>query len=205
MLFRLFSHSLKMAAKPNVVFVLGAPGAGKGTQCQKIVEKFGYVHLSAGDLLRAERNTPGSQYGELIENHIRNGTIVPVEITCSLIDEAMKKSGTNKFLVDGFPRNKNNLDGWNQEMSEKANVQFILFIDCSEDTCIERCLKRGAAGSGRSDDNIESLKKRFNTFHHDTLPIVNHFEEKGMVLKVDGCKDPDMVFQSISEMFEKHS
>ena len=194
-----------MASTPNVVFVLGAPGAGKGTQCQKIVEKFGYIHLSAGDLLRAERNTPGSQYGELIENHIRNGTIVPVEITCRLIDEAMKKSATNKFLVDGFPRNKNNLDGWNQEMAEKANVQFILFIDCSEDTCVERCLKRGAAGSGRSDDNIESLKKRFNTFHHDTLPIVNYFEDKGMVLKVDGSKDPDTVFESIQAMFEKHS
>ena len=71
---------------PNVIFVLGGPGAGKGTQCTRIVKNFGYVHLSAGDLLRAERQRPGSKVGEQIEDHIRKGTIVPVEITCTLIE-----------------------------------------------------------------------------------------------------------------------
>lgn len=77
--------------KPKVVFVLGAPGAGKGTQCSKIVDEYGYVHLSAGDLLREERQRAGSEYGDLIENCIRNGKIVPVEVTCSLIDNAMNQ------------------------------------------------------------------------------------------------------------------
>jgi UMP-CMP kinase len=95
-----------MTSKPGVVFVLGAPGSGKGTQCERIVEKFGFVHLSAGDLLREERNTPGSQYGSLIEGHITAGTIVPVEITCSLLENAMQKSNANNFLIDGFPRNQ---------------------------------------------------------------------------------------------------
>merc|ERR1711881_701936 len=146
---------IKMA-KPNVVFVLGAPGAGKGTQCQRIVEKFGYVHLSAGDLLRAERKTPGSEHGQVIEEHIVNGTIVPVAITCSLLERAMKESEKNDFLIDGFPRNEDNLQGWNEAVGDKVNLRFVLFLDCSENTCIERCLKRGAAGSGRSDDNEES-------------------------------------------------
>lgn len=102
--------------KPEVVFILGGPGAGKGTLCRYIVERYGYVHLSAGDLLREERVKPGSQYGELIETHIRNGTIVPVEITCSLLDRAMRVSDNpyNRFLIDGFPRNQDNLDGWNK-------------------------------------------------------------------------------------------
>lgn len=78
-----------MADKPNIIFVLGAPGSGKGTVCARIVETFGYVHLSAGDLLREERNRKGSEFGELIENYIRNGQIVPVEITCSLLENAM--------------------------------------------------------------------------------------------------------------------
>lgn len=78
-------------SKPQVVFVLGAPGAGKGTQCQRIVDAFGYVHLSAGDLLREERQRPGSEFGELIEDCIRNGKIVPVEVTCSLLENAINK------------------------------------------------------------------------------------------------------------------
>lgn len=80
------------AVKPKVVFVLGAPGAGKGTQCSKIVDEFGYVHLSAGDLLREERQRPGSEFGELIEDCITNGKIVPVEVTCSLLENAINKS-----------------------------------------------------------------------------------------------------------------
>lgn len=105
--------------KPEVVFILGGPGAGKGTLCRYIVENFGYAHLSAGDLLREERVKPGSEYGELIETHIRNGTIVPVEITCSLIDRAMQTSENphHRFLIDGFPRNQDNLDGWNKVLS----------------------------------------------------------------------------------------
>merc|ERR1712013_798913 len=119
--------TFKMAdGKPNVMEVLGGPGAGKGTQCAKIVEQFGHVHLSAGDLLRAERASPGSQYGELIEHHITNGTIVPVEITCSLLERAMTESDKNNFLIDGFPRNEDNLQGWTKVMGDKVNMQCVL-------------------------------------------------------------------------------
>ncbi|XP_022239109.1 UMP-CMP kinase-like isoform X3 [Limulus polyphemus] len=177
--------------KPTIVFVLGAPGAGKGTQCEKIVNEFGFVHLSAGDLLREERNTPGSEYGELIENHIRNGTIVPVEITCNLLENAMNKSETKKFLIDGFPRNENNLEGWNRMMGDKVNLKFVLFFDCPEEVCVNRCLKRGAAGSGRSDDNEESLKKRFNTYINDTMPIIEHYDKENLVRKVDANHSED--------------
>lgn len=108
-----------MTRKPEVLFILGGPGSGKGTLCRYIVERYGYVHLSAGDLLREERAKPGSQYGELIETHIKNGTIVAVEITCSLLDRAMRTSDNphNRFLIDGFPRNQDNLDGWNKVYS----------------------------------------------------------------------------------------
>ncbi|KAK5975611.1 UMP-CMP kinase [Trichostrongylus colubriformis] len=107
----------------NVVFVLGPPGSGKGTQCVKIHENLGFMHLSAGDLLRAERQRQGSQFGQLIEHHITNGTIVPVEITCKLLENAMDAAGDARgFLVDGFPRNQNNLEGWEQQMKGKDKV-----------------------------------------------------------------------------------
>lgn len=80
------------ADKPKVIFVLGAPGSGKGTQCAKIVNTFGYTHLSAGDLLREERAKPDSQFGSLIESFIVDGKIVPVAITCSLLENAMIKT-----------------------------------------------------------------------------------------------------------------
>uniref|UniRef100_T1E8G0 Putative ump-cmp kinase family n=1 Tax=Anopheles aquasalis TaxID=42839 RepID=T1E8G0_ANOAQ len=133
--------------KPKVVFVLGPPGSGKGTQCEKIVAKYGYTHLSAGDLLREERNREGSEYGALIEDNIKNGRIVPVEITCALLENAMNKtqeaSGNDRFLIDGFPRNEDNLQGWTKKMADKVELQFVLFFECSEQQCTERCLKRG--------------------------------------------------------------
>ncbi|XP_059081131.1 UMP-CMP kinase-like [Tigriopus californicus] len=187
--------------KPNVVFVLGGPGAGKGTQCAKIVDAFGYQHLSAGDLLREERSKPGSEFGELIESHITNGTIVPVEITCSLLERAMITSEAVNFLIDGFPRNQDNLEGWNKTMKDKVNVKFVLFFNCDEETCVKRCLSRGAAGSGRSDDNEESLKKRCNTYVKATMPIIQHFKEKDMVKEIDAGRTPDLVFNEVKEYF----
>ncbi|KAF9146246.1 hypothetical protein BG015_011647, partial [Linnemannia schmuckeri] len=88
----------------TVIFVLGGPGAGKGTQCANLVRDFGFVHLSAGDLLREEQQRPGSQYGELIKTYIREGNIVPMEVTIALLENAMLASGQKRFLIDGFPR-----------------------------------------------------------------------------------------------------
>jgi len=93
--------------------VLGGPGSGKGTQCAKLVADHGFVHLSAGDLLREERDS-GSDKANLINSYISEGKIVPVEITCELIKQAMKKAGwaDKKYLIDGFPRSEDNLLGW---------------------------------------------------------------------------------------------
>jgi len=188
--------------KPNVIFVLGGPGAGKGTQCSRIVSQFGHVHLSAGDLLREERAKPGSEFGELIEHHITNGTIVPVEITCSLLERAMTNSLKNNFLIDGFPRNEDNLQGWNKQMGEKVNLQCVLFFDCSQEICTARCLGRGAAGSGRSDDNEESLKKRFVTYQQATMPIIKHYQEKELVKTLDASKSPDEVYSVVESILK---
>jgi UMP-CMP kinase len=93
--------------KVTVIFVLGGPGAGKGTQCQKLVADYGFKHLSAGDLLREEQDRPGSEFGEMIKTYIKEGTIVPMEVTVQLLENAMKSSiegGNAKglFLIDGM-------------------------------------------------------------------------------------------------------
>ncbi|CAL2051705.1 unnamed protein product [Caenorhabditis brenneri] len=183
----------------NVVFVLGPPGSGKGTICAQIQENLGYVHLSAGDLLRAERERVGSQFGALIENHIKNGSIVPVEITCSLLENAMIASkDANGFLIDGFPRNEDNLSGWNKQMGGKVNEQFVLFLSCPVDVCIDRCLHRG---QGRTDDNVDSLKKRVETYNHSTFPIIEHFGKLGMVREVNSERPVAEVYTDVVKVF----
>jgi len=138
----------------------------------------------------------------LIEHHITNGTIVPVEITCSLLERAMTESEKNDFLIDGFPRNEDNLQGWTKVMGEKVNLQCVLFFHCTQDICTARCLSRGAAGSGRSDDNEESLKKRFVTYEQATMPIIKLFEEKDLVKTLDASKLPEEVYTEVEAIIK---
>lgn len=100
------TSSLWSPDKVTVIFVLGGPGAGKGTQCAKLVSDYGFKHLSAGDLLREEQDRPGSEFGEMIKTYIKEGTIVPMEVTIQLLENAMKSAmeSENKslFLIDGL-------------------------------------------------------------------------------------------------------
>ncbi|XP_037537557.1 UMP-CMP kinase [Nematolebias whitei] len=193
-----------LMTKPNVVFVLGGPGAGKGTQCSKIVETYSCTHLSAGDLLRAERNRKDSTDGQLIDTYIKEGKIVPVEITINLLRKAMEnqKDGKSYFLIDGFPRNEDNLRGWNHVMDGQANVKFVLFFDCSTEVCIDRCLERGKS-SGRTDDNRESLEKRIQTYLQSTRPIIELYEKLGKVHTVDASRSVDEVFADVKTLLDK--
>jgi len=191
-------------SKPSVFFILGGPGAGKGTQCANLVNEFGLVHLSAGDLLRAERNS-GSSDAELINNYIKEGKIVPVEITVGLIKKAMERHmglGNDQFLIDGFPRNADNLEGWNKIMSDFAEVPFLLLLECTEDEMTKRILKRAeTAEVARKDDNLETLKKRFKVFVEQTMPVVDQFKEMGKCKVVESIGDVESIYANIRRHF----
>ncbi|TWW72851.1 UMP-CMP kinase [Takifugu flavidus] len=200
-------HRVSLMMKPQVVFVLGGPGAGKGTQCSKIVEKYSFTHLSAGDLLREERAREGSEYGGLIATYIKEGKIVPVEITISLLKKAMedtmkKDEQKFRFLIDGFPRNEDNLQGWKKAMDDNADVKFVLFFDCSNEVCINRCLERGK-NSGRTDDNRESLNKRIQTYLQSTRPIIDLYEKQGKVRTIDASRSVEEVFGDVKAILDK--
>jgi UMP-CMP kinase len=188
---------------PLVVFVLGGPGSGKGTNCTRIVETFGYHHLSAGDLLRAERES-GSKLADMINTFIKEGKIVPAEVTVGLLRTAMEKSGSDKFLVDGFPRDMDNLACWNKQMNDIADVQFLLFLDCPTEIMVERLLERGKT-SGRNDDNIDSIRKRLITYEQSTRPIIENFRALGKVREVNSNRQPDEVFTEVSVHFTNAS
>jgi UMP-CMP kinase len=186
----------------QVVFVLGGPGSGKGTNCARIVRDFGFVHLSAGDLLRAERES-GSSLADMINTFIREGKIVPAEVTVRLLRNAMTNSGGDKFLVDGFPRDMQNLECWQKEMSSSiAEVVFLLFLDCPQEIMLARLLERGKT-SGRNDDNEDSIKKRFLTYEQSTRPIIDYFRGQNKIREVDSNRDIEDVYADVKRFFEK--
>lgn len=130
-------------------------------------------------MLRAERDS-GSADAELINNYIANGQIVPVVITCQLIKNAMFSTGMDKkFLVDGFPRSEDNVQGWNEVMGGSVELKAVLWFDADEEVMTDRIMKRSAT-SGRNDDNIEALKKRFAQFKSEQVPIIESF---GLLVK----------------------
>ena len=181
------------APVPRVVFVLGGPGAGKGTQCARLAERMGFVHLSAGDLLREERARGGPK-AELIESIIRDGGLVPVEISVGLIHAAMTASGATKFLVDGFPRNQDNVDGWQRVVGDAAVVDAVLVFDVPDSKMTARLLERGKT-SGRSDDNEETIRKRLRSHAELTVPIIEHYSKLGKVRVIAGDRPVDVVFE----------
>ncbi|KAG6784575.1 hypothetical protein POTOM_010272 [Populus tomentosa] len=214
--------------KPAVIFVLGGPGSGKGTQCANVVEHFGYTHLSAGDLLRAEiksgsengmtlnlrpteiydeqgmvytksrqiRKLFFDEIGTMIQNMIKEGKIVPSDVTIKLLQKAMQESGNDKFLIDGFPRNEENRAAF--EAVTEIEPAFVLFFNCPEEEMERRILSRN---QGREDDNIETIRKRFNVFLESSLPVVEYYESKGKVRKVDAAKSVEEVFEAVKAIF----
>ncbi|KAL3697339.1 hypothetical protein R1sor_011415 [Riccia sorocarpa] len=181
--------------KPRIVFVLGGPGSGKGTQCAKIVNTYGFVHLSAGDLLRAEINS-GSSNGNMIQELIKDGKIVPSEVTVKLLLKAMNEAKTDKFLIDGFPRNEENRLAF--EKVAGFEPEFILYFDCPLDELEKRLLGRN---EGRVDDNIETIRKRFKVFLEASLPVIEYYEKIGKTRKVNGTRPREEVFKAIEPLF----
>lgn len=197
-----YLYKMSVEKKFKVVFVLGGPGSGKGTNCTRIQSDFGYVHLSAGDLLREERKS-GSELADMINKYIVEGKIVPAEVTVNLLRQAMEKSGSTKFLVDGFPRDIDNLRCW-EENAKDVDVQFLLFLDCPHDVMTARLLERGKT-SGRSDDNEESIKKRLKTYEESTRPIIEYFASISKMRSVDSNRDPEEVFSDVAMHFRNVS
>jgi UMP-CMP kinase len=181
---------------PNVVFVLGGPGAGKGTMCELAESQLGWTHLSTGELLRVELKAGGAT-AETIEGFMRAGELVPNEIIVTLLQQAMERvtrtTGKNNFLLDGFPRSLNNMEGWYEIFGRGAELPKMLYFECPYEVLENRIMGR-AKHSGRSDDNIESVKLRFDTFKAETLPTVSLFKEVNKCVEIDTSQDRQTVY-----------
>ena len=188
--------------KYKVIFIVGPPGVGKNTQCDKLVEKYKFIHFGAGDLLRAEAKKD-TEEGKLVNSLISQGKIVPVKITCSLLKKAMDESGKNNiFLIDGYPRNQDNIDGWNEVFGTNYTLISSIILGCSEEKLEKRLLGR-AKSSGRSDDKIEVIKKRFKVYVEQSQPIEAKLKEMGPFIEVQATGTIDEVFQQIANQLDE--
>lgn len=185
--------------KHKIIFVLGGPGSGKGTQCDKIVEKYGYTHLSTGDLLRDEVAS-GSERGKQLTAIMEKGELVPLETVLQLLKDAMIKAAPKSkgFLIDGYPRE---LDQGLKFENEVAPVTGVLYFEVSDDTMKARLLKRGET-SGRVDDNEETIAKRLKTFHNHTQPVIDHYAKQNKVKQIHAEGTIDEIFAKVQEYLD---
>ncbi|EDW69310.2 adenylate kinase isoenzyme 1 isoform X1 [Drosophila virilis] len=182
-----------------IIWILGGPGCGKGTQCAKIVEKYGFTHLSSGDLLR-EEVASGSDKGRQLQEIMTSGGLVPNAEVLSLLNAAVTRTkGSSKgFLIDGYPREKNQGIEFEQKI---APADLALYFDCSEDTMLKRILARAnAAEVKRADDNEETIRSRLQTFKRNTSAILELYAEKTLTINAE--RDVDDIFMEVVEVID---
>ena len=185
-------------SKARVVFVIGGPGSGKGTQCAKIKDEFKYNHMSTGDVLRTvvkEKKAPGWQE---LEADMKEGKLISSQKLISFVKVGIVASQNKKILLDGFPRNKENLDEWNKQMKDVADVVAVVYFELADEVMKERLLGRN---EGRADDNEETIAKRISTFNQETKPVIDAYEKEGKVIKIDASKSVDDVFAEVKQKF----
>lgn len=187
---------LKQAKLP-IIWVLGGPGSGKGTQCDKIVAKYGFTHLSTGDLLRNEVQS-GSERGKQLNAIMERGELVPLDAVLGLLTEAMLKNVTTSkgFLIDGYPRELEQGLTFEKKITE---CSVILNFDVSPETMTKRLLHR-AQTSGRVDDNEETIKKRLDTFGKHSKPVIEHFSSKCKTISAE--RDPAEIFKDVESCLD---
>src|SRR5690606_3390192 len=160
--------------------LFGPPVSGKGTQAQKLIEKYKLVHLSTGDLLRNEiaNQTPlGLEAKKIMDS----GQLVPDEVVIGIINNCLEKNtGANGFLFDGFPRTLKQAEALDKLLVEKATgINLVLALEVNENELVRRLLERGKT-SGRSDDTSEEvIRKRFQVYSNDTAPVAAYYKEQG--------------------------
>ncbi|MFN3746726.1 MAG: nucleoside monophosphate kinase [Hyphomicrobiaceae bacterium] len=193
--------------KPNVIFVLGGPGAGKGTMCELSEIQLEWTHLSTGVLLRAEQKAGGST-AATIKEFIEAGQLVPNAIVVRLLKDAMERvirtTGRTNFLIDGFPRSLSNLDAWHEVFGRDDEVPKMMYFECPFEVLEKRILGR-ARYSGRSDDNVESMKLRFDTFKTETMPTVNHFKGIGKCLEINTSQNREIVYALVCAQLAEYT
>ena len=209
------------------IIMLGAPGAGKGTQAKKIAEKYTVPHISTGDIFRANIKE-GTELGLKAKQFMDQGLLVPDEVTIGmLLDRIHQEDCKNGYVLDGFPRTIPQAESLTEALAGMGEaIDYAIDVDVPDENIVNRmagrraCLKCGATyhvdfappkkegicdvcGSElvlRDDDKPETVQKRLSVYHEQTQPLIDYYKEKGVLHSVDGTQAMDAVFESITEI-----
>ena len=206
------------------IVMLGAPGAGKGTQAIKIADKYNIPHISTGDIFRANIKG-GTELGQKAKSYIDKGELVPDEVTIGmLLDRIAQDDCKNGYVLDGFPRTIPQAESLTEALKSQGDkIDFALNIDVPDEAIIERmsgrracpkcgatyhivyaapkteniCDKCGAELIIRSDDKPETVKERLNVYHQQTEPLIAYYKAAGVLREVDGTQELPKVFEDV--------
>ena len=209
------------------IIMLGAPGAGKGTQAKKIAEKYQIPHISTGDIFRANIKN-GTELGKKAKTYMDQGLLVPDELTVDLvIDRVAQDDCKNGYVLDGFPRNIPQAECLDAALAKRGEkVDFAIDVDVPDDNIVNRMGgRRACVGCGatyhvefnppkkedicdtcgeklilREDDKPETVQKRLTVYHDQTQPLIDYYTKAGVLKEVDGTVDMEEVFQAIVEI-----
>lgn len=180
----------------NVV-IFGAPGSGKGTQSERIIKEFGLDHISTGDVLRKEMKED-TELGRIAKEYIEKGQLVPDELIVDMLAKVLDEKETSKGVIfDGFPRTIPQAVALKKMLNERnTDVSVMLNLHVAEEELIHRLLERGKV-SGRSDDNLETIKSRLEVYHTQTAPLADYYIEEGKHKHIEGVGSIDEIFDRI--------
>lgn len=186
----------------NIV-IFGAPGSGKGTQSDLIIEKYGLGHISTGEVLRAEIKK-GTELGKVAQSFIDHGQLIPDDLMIDILAGVYDSFGKEHkgIIFDGFPRTIPQAEALKKMLDERNHkVSAMIELDVPEDELMTRLIKRGQE-SGRADDNEETIKKRLTVYHSQTAPLIEWYQNEGIHNHINGLGSLDRIFGDIQKVVE---
>lgn len=184
--------------------IFGAPGSGKGTQSELLIEEYGLFHISTGEVLR-DLIARKTELGKIADSYISKGNLIPDELMINILADVLESNPAtaNGVIFDGFPRTINQAKALKEMLaSRNTKVHAVVGLEVDENELIDRLIKRGQE-SGRSDDNLETIKQRLEVYHTQTSPLKEYYTEEGKYHAIEGSGSISGIFEKIKSSLSK--